>query len=183
MSTEKPFRQNPPRQAPSDAAAPRAGLKKHLPAAAAVLGGWLAVYLAGRVFCTVGPVRGLTDWLFGREVGQLRYLYGWLLQEGLFWYAMAVSVLPALFGKRVFALVTLAGFAAGLLLGEVFGPNPAGAALGNDHYGWTVWGVVFVLSIAAGALLQKRAGAGARRTHPDGCCEPLIRGAADADRR
>ena len=43
------------------------------------------------------------------------------------------------------------------VLGTLLGPNPEGAAYGHGHYGWAIWGGVFLLSMPAGALLERRA--------------------------
>lgn len=87
--------------------------------------------------------------------GEHSYLYGWLLSSNLFWYAMAISVIPALFGKSKFSLVTTAAFVLGIIFGMIFGPYPEGAAIGHDHYGWAIWGGVYLLSILVGILAER----------------------------
>ena len=74
-----------------------------------------------------------------------------------FLFAMFLSVLPAVFGKYRFSLTAAAGFLVGLLTGMVFGPNPAGVHYGNTHYGWAIWGGVFLLSIVFGCVLERLA--------------------------
>ena len=74
---------------------------------------------------------GLTRLFTAAPSGRHSYLYGWLLSSGLFWCAMAVSVVPALFGKRRFSCATLAAFVLGLLSGMALGPHPEGAAWGQ----------------------------------------------------
>lgn len=131
--------------------------KRNLRHALGIVLGYLALYLAGRVFWCDLSQSSLLGWLFTeRPSGTHSYLYGWLLDRKLYWYAMAISALPALFGRFRFARTTAAGFALGLAAGMLFGPNPAGAALGHDHYGWAIWGAVFLASIAAGAVLERR---------------------------
>lgn len=131
--------------------------KGDLRAALLVALGYLAVYLVGRVLWCDLAESSLLGWLFTvRPAGEHSYLYGWLLSSRLFWYAMGISVLPACFGRWRFSVVTLAGFVLGLLAGMLFGPNPAGAALGQGHYGWLIWGVIYLLSIPAGIVAQRR---------------------------
>ena len=96
--------------------------------------GYVIVYLVGRIFGTTGQQTSVIGWLFGDDPAQLSYLYGWLLHQNIFWIAMAVSVIPALFGKKYFSFTTLAGFALGLLIGELVGQNPAGAAYGHGIF-------------------------------------------------
>ena len=107
----------------------------------------------------------LVGWLFTADPSRPgSYLYGWLLSRRMFWYAAAISVLPALFGAYRFSAVTLAAFVAGLPLGIILGPNPAGAAIGHTHYGWAIWGVIFLLSIPAGIILEHICGKRAKNT-------------------
>lgn len=129
--------------------------KKNILFALAVVIGYVFVYLAGRIFGTTGETTALVVWLFGNSPGQLSYLYGWLLQENIFWIAMAVSAIPALFGKKYFSFTTLAGFAIGLPVGELCGDNPAGAAYGHGHYGAFIWGCIFLFSVVMGMILEK----------------------------
>ena len=43
----------------------------------------------------------------------------------------------------------------GLALGELAGPNPAGAPWGHGHDGWAIWGGCFLLSLAMGGVLER----------------------------
>ncbi len=129
--------------------------KKNLLFTLAVIGGYLIVYLAGRIFGTTGEPTSVMGWLFGNDPTQFSYLYGWLLHQNIFWIAMAISAVPAMFGKTYFSLTTLLGFAIALLLGELCGANPAGAAYGHGHYGWAIWGCIFGISMIMGVILEK----------------------------
>lgn len=150
------------REKAAKAAARRKAHKQNALRFLAVCAAYLLLYLLGRLIWCGGQESAATGWLFSaRPSGEHSYLFGWLLSSGLFWWAAAVSALPALLGKRKFSLVTLAGFALGFLLGLAFGPNPAGEALGQGHYGWAIWGAVFLISCAAGAVVQR--GWGKRR--------------------
>ena len=102
--------------------------KENIFVALAVLLGYLAMYLAGRfLWCGDAP-SSLMGWLiYTVPSGEHSYLYGWLLSSNLFWICMAISVLPALFGKHKFSVFTALAFLAGLLLGIWLGPNPEGA--------------------------------------------------------
>ena len=137
------------------AAERRGKMKKNLLLTLATIGGYIIVYLAGRIFGTTGTQASVMGWLFGNDPGQLSYLYGWLLHQNIFWVAMAISTVPALFGKRYFSLTSLSGFAIALLLGELCGNNPAGAAYGHGHYGWLIWGGIFAFSVVMGIVLEK----------------------------
>lgn len=159
---EQPPRPQGEPPSPSPAAQPPKGkgplerAKKNLPPALAVAAGYLLIYLAGRVFGGAPEAVSLLGWLFGQD-RQLPYVYGWLLHQNLFWLALAVSAAAALAGKKQFAFTTLFGFAAGLAAGEWWGQNPAGAAYGQGHYGWAIWGCIFLFSAVMGAVLEKLA--------------------------
>lgn len=117
---------------------------------------YLAVYLTGRIiWCNFGD-GNLIDWLFTvSPTGEHSYLYGWLLSSHLFWYALAISVIPSLWGKFKFSAVTTAGFIVGIVAGMIFGPYPAGTAIGHDHYGWAIWIGIYLISIVIGIIVEK----------------------------
>ena len=133
------------------AAERRAGRNRRLRAALGAAGGYLLLYLLGRLWSAPGQY-SLTGWLFGNSPGQLPYLYGWLLHQHLFWAAMFLSVLLALLGKPRFSFTTLGGFALGLALGELLGQWNAPPGY---HYGWVIWAGIFLLSFPLGAVLER----------------------------
>ena len=133
----------------------RTRLKSNLLLTLAVIGGYIVIYLAGRIFGTDESQMSVTEWLFGNDPQQLRYLYGWLLHQHIFCFVMAISAIPALFGKKYFSFTTLFGFAIALLIGELCGHNPAGSTYGHGHYGWAIWGCIFAFSVVMGIILEK----------------------------
>lgn len=125
--------------------------------ALAVAGAYLLLYLAGRMADGDLSQRTVLEVLFGRDDPAAGgYLFGWLLSRRLLLASFAASVLPALLGAPRLSLAALAGCLLGLLLGEAFGPVPGGAALGHGHCGWAIWCGVSLLSLAFGALLERR---------------------------
>ena len=132
--------------------------RRNLLAALAVVGVYLVIYLLGRVLGTnPDGTHSVTGWLLGNEPRQLPYLYSWLLHQKLFWAALLISDLPALWGKYQFSAAVTTGFALGLVLGELAGPNPAGAPWGHGHDGWAIWGGCFLLSLVMGGVLERLA--------------------------
>lgn len=121
-----------------------------------VLGIFLLTHVLGRVFYTETSVHSLSRWLFHYDVNQFSYLYGWLQGHGRFWYCLGLCLIPAFLGKRKLALTASVGFAAGIPIGEWLGPDPAGAATGQTHYGWAVWGGIFLAAIILGLILERR---------------------------
>lgn len=134
----------------------RARRKKNVLMALSVMGGYILIYLLGRLIWCDLTESSFIGWLVSvRPKGEHSYLYGWLLSSNMFWIALVVSTLPAIWGKFKFSFTTLAGFIVGLLAGMLFGPNPAGAAIGQTHYGWALWGVIYFLSVIAGILVER----------------------------
>ena len=134
----------------------RSRRRRNLLAALAVVGAYLVIYLLGRVLGTnPDGTCSAVGWLLGSDPRQLSYLYGWLLRQKLFWAALLISALPALWGKYRFSATASVGFALGLALGELAGPNPAGAPWGHGHDGWAIWGGCFLLSLAMGGVLER----------------------------
>ena len=129
--------------------------KRNIKAAALVLCGYIAVYLAGRFIWCGGNETSIAGVLFEvRPSGEHSYLYGWLLSSNMFLYSAIISVLPALWGKYRFSAATFAAFVIGLLSGIVFGPYPEGAATGNTHYGWAIWLFVYLASVIIGIIWE-----------------------------
>ena len=126
--------------------------KKNLCMSLLIVGGYLLTYLIGRMICGDFTGSSFLGWLTGTD--SKYYLFGWLTHQGIFWIAMAISALPAPFGKYRFSIVTFVAFVLGIFIGELLGPNPAGAAIGQTHYGWAIWGVIFFASIIAGIVLE-----------------------------
>lgn len=83
------------------------------------------------------------------------YLFPWLVRNNLYWIAMFVSVMGAVLSKKLFAYSTCLGATAGILLGEILGPNP-GSPTGHTHNGWWIWILLFLVSIIIGTILEIR---------------------------
>ena len=130
-------------------------IKTKLLTASAVLGGYAVIYLLGRIFAQNAENATVLGWLFGPDPKQLSYLYGWLLHNNLFFVASLLSVLSALLGKYRFAWTTLSMFGIGLLLGEICGKNPAGAAWGQGHFGWAIWAGICIFSFVMGVSFER----------------------------
>ncbi len=87
---------------------------------------------------------------------QFPYLFGWLIDMGLFWLAMAISAIPALFAKRLFSITATFAFIAGLIIGDLFGENsdPVAQFYGQSHYGWIMWINIFLFGLIMGIILE-----------------------------
>ena len=133
----------------------KAKLKKNLIVALCIAAGYILFYLIGRVIWCDREYCTFLAWLFSvRPSGEHSYLYGWLLSSNMFYITAAISILPSLLGKHLYSITTLSGFTVGFIAGVIFGPNPKGATIGHDHYGWAIWGVIFFVSVIVGIVLE-----------------------------
>ncbi|MBQ6842833.1 MAG: helix-turn-helix transcriptional regulator [Firmicutes bacterium] len=114
------------------------------------------IYLIGRLlWCDFGD-SSILGWLLDTKPrGEGSYLYGWLLSSNMFIFALGYSMALGLSGAYRLAVCSSSYFLIGLLTGMALGPNPAGATLGQSHYGWAYWGAIFLLSLPTGLLWQR----------------------------
>ena len=129
-------------------------VRKNIRTCFAVLGAYLAIYITGKLMDWNSSERALLPWLFDPDSTHHSYLFGWLLKSDLFHCAMLFSSLTALGGWRRLSLTSLAGFSIALPLGEFLGGLDGIVAPGY-HYGWLIWGGIFLLSWVMGFWLQK----------------------------
>ena len=121
-----------------------------------VLLGYGIIYISGRIPAARAGEYSVLGWPFSQEAaGKGGYLYGWLCNQGIIVFCGLISVLLSFFGRYRAGFVTLTGFGAGLVLGEILGKNPDGASLGFGHYGWAIWGGIFLLSAVMGMILER----------------------------
>lgn len=120
----------------------------------AVLGAYITVYLTGKLLCWDPGEMALFPWIIDMTSSRHSYLFGWLLSSNLFHYSLLFSSLMALVGLRRLSLTTLAGFLLGLPLGEFLGQLDFIVAPGY-HYGWLIWGGIYLASWVMGFWLQK----------------------------
>ena len=134
----------------------RQKLKRSLLLALVVWGCYAIVYLAGRWLGGRFEHQTVMGWLWSQAGARnAGYVFGWLYGNELFFFSMLLSVSAAAAGLYRLGFVSFFGFGAGMLLGEWLGRNPAGASYGFGHYGWAIWGGIFLLSIGMGAMLEK----------------------------
>lgn len=103
---------------------------------------YVLVFFIGKIIGSDVENGTILGWLIGTDSSF--YLFGWLLHKRVYWIAMLISTIPALFGKYRFSFTTVVSFIAGLLLGEFF----------EDYDGWFVWAGIFLISIIAGIVLE-----------------------------
>ena len=127
--------------------------KRNLKIAGLILLAHLAIYVLLQFIFGYRENHTLLGLLSGTD--SKSYLWGWLLHTRLFWAALFINVVSAMFGKIRFALTASVMFFVGILFGELFGPYPQGAAYGYGHYGWAIWGGIYAASIIMGAIAER----------------------------
>lgn len=74
----------------------------------------------------------------------------------VFWGCALIVFLPSIFGRYRFPACAFAGYAAGLVFGELFGGFQADVPPQYLHYGWLIFLCVFALSCVLGVFLERR---------------------------
>ena len=89
------------------------------------------------------------------DIGQQFYMYtpSWTLRNVL-WFSALISVIPSLFGNYRFSIITLAGYILGVIAGEMFGGFKSHIPPEYPHYGWIIWGSVYISSAIIGILVE-----------------------------
>lgn len=119
----------------------RINQKRNIQIAIIVAAVYLAIFIVG--------------WIISGGLGQNNYLFDWLIHRYLFLIASIVSVVPALFGKYRFSMVTLTAFLFGLILGELLSKDTAGAEYGMGPYGGAIWSIFFIISAMIGVIWER----------------------------
>ena len=121
--------------------------KRSLLSAAGIAGGYLLVFLVGKLFANE-PCPPYLVRLFHTDPTLHPYLFGWLIIHGRMLY---VSIVPAIYGKARFGWTTLSAFALGLPLGEFLGYT----TVNWTHYGWAIFILIFISGSIMGIALEK----------------------------
>ncbi len=154
----------PPEAAPTEAVSGRIPLKVSQPpihkniCTALLLGaGFYAFFLFYKLFrCEIGFDRGLFFFLFDFDSRSLPYPFSWLLHNHVYLICAAVSVIPALFGRKWFACTSASAFVIGVLISEPLGNmfeyiNDVGVRV---NHAWSIWFLCYLGGILLGILRE-----------------------------
>jgi len=91
------------------------------------------------------------------DIGQQFYMYtpSWAARNVL-WLAALISAVPSFFGYYRFSIITLAGYILGVIAGEMFGGFHSDIPPEYPHYGWIIWGAVYILAAIVGILVENK---------------------------
>ena len=90
------------------------------------------------------------------DLGQQFYMYtpSWTARNVL-WLAALISIIPSFFGYYRFSVITLAGYILGVIAGEIFGGFHSDIPPVYPHYGWIIWGAVYISAAIISILVEK----------------------------
>jgi len=90
------------------------------------------------------------------DIGQQFYMYtpSWAARNVL-WLAALISAVPSFFGYYRFSIITLAGYILGVIAGEIFGGFQSDIPPVYPHYGWIIWGAVYISAAIIGIMVEK----------------------------
>lgn len=120
----------------------------------AVICGYLALFLLGKLLWCHSDDYTFLGWLTTTYVKADCYLFGWLLNKNLFFCSALLTIFLALKGWRRTSIVSFGGFVLGLFPGEWVGGLPQLVTPGY-HFGWAIWGGIFFMSLGMGIRLQR----------------------------
>ncbi len=86
--------------------------------------------------------------------GLFSYTFDWVVRSKLFLVSSIIAACPSILGKYRFSCSAFVGICLGMITGDLFGENPAGARFGFGHYGWLIYCVVFFASVLVGVFLE-----------------------------
>lgn len=132
----------------------KARIRKNVLTCLAVLAAFLLAFLSGKLLCWKKGEMPLITWLIIPVSREHTYLFGWLLSQSLFQLTALLASGAALLGWRRLSVTTLVGFLLGLPIGEFLGALPDFVGPGY-HYGWAIWGGIYLISWGMGIWLQK----------------------------
>lgn len=68
-----------------------------------------------------------------------------------------ITVLMTLLGKwHLTSFISFAGYILGIVLGELFGGFESDVPPEYLHYGWAIWGCVFITAVIVGIIIERK---------------------------
>lgn len=68
-----------------------------------------------------------------------------------------ITVLMTLLGKwYITSFISFVGYILGIVFGELFGGFESDVPPQYLHYGWAIWGCVFILSVITGIIIERK---------------------------
>lgn len=119
--------------------------------------GFYAFFLIYKLFrCEIGFDRGLVFFLFGSDFRYLPYPFSWLLHNDVYPICATISVIPALFGRKWFAITSASAFVVGIIVSEPLGYlfeyiNDVGVTV---NHAWAIWLICYLGGILLGFLRE-----------------------------
>ena len=117
-------------------------MRKRILAAAFILGLYGILYI-------------LNDYFFDLYKPYHQYTVSWTTRNVLP-LVLVVTVLMTLLGKwYITSFISIAGYLAGIVLGELFGGFRSNVPPRYLHYGWLIWGCTYIVFLIIGIMTER----------------------------
>ena len=132
-------------------------IQKNICFALLLCAGFYAFFLIYKLFrCEIGFDRGLLFFLFDSDSRYFPYPFSWLLHNDVYPICAAISVIPALFGRKWFAYTSASACMLGILVSEPIGylfeyVNDVGVTV---NHSWAIWFLCYLGGILLGILRE-----------------------------
>jgi hypothetical protein len=96
---------------------------------------------------------GISYWLCRYTFFKIHGMKGW--PNLLAIISIFVLVIATILGKRILSAATVIGYMGGFILAMIFNTDGVDPRGGRTNNAWLIWGVVFIVSILIGFILNK----------------------------
>ncbi len=68
--------------------------------------------------------------------------------------SLIIIIIATIFGKQIILITTLAGYIGGFIISMIFNTDGIDSGGGRTNNAWIIWGVVFIISVLIGIILN-----------------------------
>jgi hypothetical protein len=102
-----------------------------------------------------GVIYILNSQLFDIHKSFYMYTVSWTTRNVLP-FVLILTLIMTLLGRwYITSFVSFSGYILGIILGELFGGFKSNVPPRYLHYGWLIWGCVYILSIVIGVIMER----------------------------
>ena len=100
---------------------------------------------------TVGLLT-ISYWLFRFIFFETHGMKDW--PSALAMASLIIIIIATIFGKKIIPILTLVGYIGGFIISMIFNIDSVDPGGGRTNNAWIIWGVVFIISILIGIILN-----------------------------
>lgn len=94
----------------------------------------------------------ISYWLCRFLFFEIHGMKGW--PNTLAMASLIIIIIATIFGKQIISITTLAGYIGGFIISMIFSTDGVDPGGGRTNNAWIIWGVVFIISILIGIILN-----------------------------